>query len=301
MPVTYSLLIALAVYLFEHFVLTRRYGMRSSLQKLRAWTPSSRTDLVAVLFYEFVFRWFSFFASLLCGVGLLYVLVSRLLRDVAWAGVLPGAITENPVLTMVLMFVVVDFVLYATHWAMHAVPVLWRIHRLHHAAEEMTIGNGLRRTVTEVSFQELSGLLLLFFLFGPQRPELILPVLVIRHVFDMIQHSDLPWDYGRMGRLIASPRFHRMHHSNDPRDYNLHFSDILSVWDYLFGTVSARYRQDPTAGSECTLGLGDCPEAERFNRGLGALLHDTFPMQLAALIGRRLPFRRASVTLPEQA
>ena len=99
---------------------------------------------------------------------------------------------------------------------------------------------------------------------------------------DMVQHSELPWHYGVLDKVIASPRFHRLHHSTDPRDYNLHYANIFSFWDYVFGTVSARYRGDTSVASDCEIGLGNCPEAERLNSGLRNVLHETIPAKVWA-------------------
>jgi sterol desaturase/sphingolipid hydroxylase (fatty acid hydroxylase superfamily) len=285
MLLTFSLVLTLVVYVCEHVIMTRKYRLESSWQNLLGASPSARTDIAYFLFYQFGYRWLGFVVNLLCGVGVLYLVLSIALARVEWEGILPNAVTSRPIIAAGLMMVVVDFTLYFTHRALHAVPFLWNVHKLHHAALEMNIANGARRPLTEVFFQDLATFIVLFFLFGPQSPGVVVSALFVRGVIDKIQHSDLPWDYGLVGKLVASPRFHRLHHSADPADHNQHFSDIFSCWDYLFGTVSARYRADPSLASSCEVGLGADPEAARLNRGPGALVHATLPFQISQTLG----------------
>jgi sterol desaturase/sphingolipid hydroxylase (fatty acid hydroxylase superfamily) len=55
--------------------------------------------------------------------------------------------------------------------------------------------------------------------------------------FDALQHSALDWTYGRAYPIVVSPRFHALHHSTQPQQYNGNYSKILSIWDYMFGTA----------------------------------------------------------------
>jgi sterol desaturase/sphingolipid hydroxylase (fatty acid hydroxylase superfamily) len=277
MPFVYAILLALAVYLAEHLLLTRRYRMKSSLQKLFAFGPSARTDLSFVVLYVVGFRWLYPLAILLSAPGLVYFATGWALSGLEWRGLLAG-VTASPIAAGALMLLGMDLALYLSHRALHAVPFLWRTHQLHHGADEMTVANGSRVALGELFLNEFAILAVMVPMFGLQRPEVVLPVLVIRQVVDMLQHSDLPWDYGAFGKLVASPRYHRLHHSVDPRDYNQHFADIFPVWDYLFGTASKRFREDPTCVDGCSIGLGG--ESARLNCGVRALWHETIPYRL---------------------
>ena len=292
MTIAQSLILTALVFLAEHWLLTRRYGTRSSLQKLFAFSPAARTDLSYMVLYGPVLWWVPRLPWLLCGPGLLYVLAGWALSDLGWSGAMAYVASPGPVASFLLMLLLADLTLYWTHRMFHAVPVLWRIHRLHHAAPEMNIANGGRIALSEHFVNELAILLAYFAVFGPDRPGVAVAVLVVRSVIDKLQHSELPWDYGVLGKVFVSPRFHRLHHSADRRDYDSHFADILVIWDYLFGTVSQRYRLSSAVASECPIGLPDDPEHAQLNRGALALFHATFPAQ-AAELWKRFAARRA--------
>jgi sterol desaturase/sphingolipid hydroxylase (fatty acid hydroxylase superfamily) len=300
MPLAYQLLLMISVYAAEHWLLAHRYGTTSSLQKLVAFGPSARTDLAFLVVYFIAFRWLFMACVLICVPGLLYLGAAWLVSDVTWTGLM-GGLGLHPLLAMVVVLVTTDFALYWSHRAMHAVPLLWRMHQVHHAAEEMTIANGSRMAVGEVFVNMMAILFVTEVLFGAGRPEIAMPVIIIRGAFDAIQHSDLPWSYGRLGKVFASPRFHRVHHSCHSADHNSHFADLLAVWDYAFGTVSPRYRADPAALAHCPIGLDDDDYPERLNGGLRTLLHESLPHQAWQFIAsdrgialaRRLRLRRA--------
>ena len=81
------------------------------------------------------------------------------------------------------------------------------------------------------------------------------PVTVLQYVFEGMQHSDLKWRYGRLYPILVSPVFHAIHHSPDRSRHDSNYGKILSVWDYVFGTMSvgerpARYG---VAGTEMPL------------------------------------------------
>jgi sterol desaturase/sphingolipid hydroxylase (fatty acid hydroxylase superfamily) len=293
-----SLILTALVYIAEHLLLTRRYGMPSSLQRLFGFGWAARTDLAFTLLYNPVFWWLPRLPLLLCGQGILYVLVGRGLRELDWPGALAFVADIDPLTAFFLMLLCADLVRYWMHRLFHAVPVLWALHRLHHAAPEMNIANGTRVALGEHFLNELAILLAFFAVFGPNLPGVALLVIVARNGIDLIQHSDLPWGYGLLGRVFASPRFHRMHHSVDPQDYDSNYADIFAVWDHLFGTVARRYRAEPATGSHCRVGLPDQDEMEELNRGMRSLLHGTFPLQALALWQRSRRLRQDRFSSP---
>jgi sterol desaturase/sphingolipid hydroxylase (fatty acid hydroxylase superfamily) len=66
-----------------------------------------------------------------------------------------------------------------------------------------------------------------------------LPSVWIQVALDCLAHSGLGWSYGPLGRVLVSPRFHRLHHSAEPRDRDRNFGMTYSFWDRLFGTADA--------------------------------------------------------------
>jgi sterol desaturase/sphingolipid hydroxylase (fatty acid hydroxylase superfamily) len=287
-----SIVLTVIVYIGEHLLLTRRYGMRSSLQRLAGLGWAARTDLSFTVLYNPIFWWLPRIPLVLCGPGILYVLLGRGLHDLAWPGALAFVTGVNPLPAFLLMLICADLTRYWMHRLFHAVPMLWRLHRLHHGAPEMNIANGTRIALSEHFLNELAILLVFFAIFGLKLPETALLAVIIRNVIDQIQHSDLPWDYGPLGKIFVSPRFHRLHHSVDPKDYDSNYADILAVWDHLFRTLAPRYRTQPAVGSQCRVGLLDRHEEEALNRGMRSLLHATFPAHAGALWQRSTGVRR---------
>ena len=150
---------------------------------------------------------------------------------------------------------------------MHKVPWFWHFHRLHHSATEFNVITGIRISIAETFFNDIVILILLSLIFGLPSPKIVLLVMFVYAIIDLLQHSDLPWDYGIVGYVIASPRYHRMHHSTHAEDLDTNYGNIFSFWDYWFGTVADRYRHSSTIADGCSLGLRDEIETEKINDG----------------------------------
>ena len=159
---------------------------------------------------------------------------------------------------------------------MHKIPFLWRYHKLHHAVEEMNIIAGVRISFGERAINTLVIYGLLTMLFGFLEPADYVLLILTKRVIDFIQHSDLPWDYGPLGNVIAGPRYHRMHHSNSAADYDANYADLFSIWDYLFGTTSSRYRNNRKIADQVSLGLDTETETKRHNNWQTAIFYGTF-------------------------
>ena len=89
-----------------------------------------------------------------------------------------------------------------------------------------------------------------------------------------IAHADLAWGYGGLGRVLVSPRFHRLHHSAEARHQGLNYGVTFSLWDYLFGTARDE------AERPAAFGTPDIPVPDSFLQQL------VFPFTLLA---RRSP------------
>jgi len=156
--------------------------------------------------------------------------------------------------------IAMDGVLYWTHRAMHASPALWAFHSVHHSSREMTALANFRFHAGDVLVRGLAqfvpGLLL-------GVPVWIwLPTVWIQVALDCLAHSGLGWSYGPVGRVLVSPRFHRVHHSADPLHRDRNFGMTYSFWDRAFGTAGAE------AGEPAAYGLGADPLPESFLRQL---------------------------------
>jgi sterol desaturase/sphingolipid hydroxylase (fatty acid hydroxylase superfamily) len=154
------------------------------------------------------------------------------------------------VLTSVL---VMDFFIWLQHVMVHAVPVLWRLHRVHHADLDFDVTTGARFHTLEI----LLSMLIKFAVIVLLGPPVVAVVLfeVILNATAMFNHANvrLPETLDRYLRLIVvTPDMHRVHHSVEDDETNSNFGFNLPWWDRLFGT----YRAQPRAGHEgMTIGI----------------------------------------------
>ena len=133
-----------------------------------------------------------------------------------------------------LAFVLLDLWMYAWHRMAHGVPLLWRVHRMHHSDESLDASSGVRFHPFEPALSVVLRLPLLWAL-GITAADIILyeavffPVVVLHH-----SNMRLPLLLDRALRLmIVTPALHRIHHSPMPPETNSNFGSVLSVWDRI--------------------------------------------------------------------
>jgi sterol desaturase/sphingolipid hydroxylase (fatty acid hydroxylase superfamily) len=135
----------------------------------------------------------------------------------------------------------------------HAVPALWRLHRMHHADLEFDVTTGLRFHPIEILLS-MALKLALVVVFGPPAVA-VLVFEVILNGTSLFNHSNIriPLGLDRILRLIVvTPDMHRVHHSIRPHETNSNFGFNLPWWDRLLGT----YRAQPREGHEgMTIGI----------------------------------------------
>jgi sterol desaturase/sphingolipid hydroxylase (fatty acid hydroxylase superfamily) len=146
-----------------------------------------------------------------------------------------------------------DLIIYGQHVAFHAVPMLWRLHRMHHADLEFDVTTGLRFHPGEIILSMLTKLAAVAVLGAP--PLAVLAFEVLLNATSMFNHGNvrIPSGSDRWLRLIlVTPDMHRVHHSIDRRETDSNFGFNVPWWDRLFGT----YRAQPTLGhAGMTLGI----------------------------------------------
>ena len=161
---------------------------------------------------------------------------------------------ELPVWFAVLASVVImDFVIYLQHVMVHAVPALWRLHRVHHADLDYDVTTGARFHPVEIILSMLIKFATIILL-GPPAVAVIIFEVVL-NAMAMFNHGNvgLPKKLDTLLRwFIVTPDMHRVHHSVEDDETNSNFGFNLSWWDRLFGT----YRDQPRAGHEgMTIGI----------------------------------------------
>jgi sterol desaturase/sphingolipid hydroxylase (fatty acid hydroxylase superfamily) len=157
--------------------------------------------------------------------------------------------------------IVLDLTIYFQHVMFHAVPVLWRLHMMHHADLDFDLTTGLRFHPIEI-FLSMGIKLAVILLFG----HTVLAVIifeVLLNATSTFNHGNvyIPKGIDRILRLfVVTPDMHRVHHSVIIRETNSNFGFNLPWWDRLFGT----YRAQPAAGHEgMTIGLSRFRDAKR--------------------------------------
>jgi len=156
---------------------------------------------------------------------------SSLVRSVAPWVVLPRISSVPQWMFVVVALVTMDFCNWFAHWANHRVLVLWRLHAVHHAQEEMSVLTSFRaHPFVHVSFL-VSALPAAVLVRNGVVPA---EVIVIYICLAALPHANLRWGSGPVGRTVSrvlvTPAFHRLHHAVDgPIDVNM--GTILTVWD----------------------------------------------------------------------
>ena len=154
--------------------------------------------------------------------------------------------------------VILDFAIYLQHVMFHAVPVLWRLHRMHHADLDFDVTTGARFHPVEILLSMLIKLAVIALLGPPAVAVMIFEVIL--NATAMFNHSNirLPDAVDRgLRALIVTPDMHRVHHSIEDHETNSNFGFNLSLWDRVFGT----YQAQPDAGHErMTIGIRDYRE-----------------------------------------
>lgn len=142
-----------------------------------------------------------------------------------------------PVLPKAIVFIMtIDFFEYWAHRLGHANKLYWRFHCIHHSPEVLTPLSKFRihwMDMLVFAAAKVVPLMILGHMGAIWMPYLPLMFLQV------LSHFDIDFHYGPvLGKLLVSPRYHRIHHSADPDQYSKNYGIIFSCWDYLFGTAA---------------------------------------------------------------
>lgn len=150
-------------------------------------------------------------------------------------------IALSGVIEVVVAVILLDMVIYGQHVLFHAVPILWRLHMVHHADRDIDVSTGLRFHPVEIILSMLIKMAVVALLGVP-----VLAVVIFEVVLNgmaMFNHANfhLPARLDQMLRLLViTPDVHRIHHSIIRAETNSNYGFNLSVWDRLFGTWKAQ-------------------------------------------------------------
>ena len=161
--------------------------------------------------------------------------------------------TTRPWLAILVSIMVMDCVVYLQHVVFHAVPTLWRLHRVHHADQDFDVTTGSRFHPIEILISLVIKASTILLLGVPALAVVIFEILLNGSAMFNHANISLPsWLDRPLRFLIVTPDMHRVHHSVDDDETNSNFGFNLTWWDRLFGT----YKQAPRAGQlGMTVGL----------------------------------------------
>lgn len=197
------------------------------------------------------------------GLVVLNTLLARVLFPAAAVGMAAFASTQGWGLfnhydtpfwfAVAISVVAMDLVIWVQHVLVHAVPALWRLHRVHHADLDYDVTTGARFHPIEI----ILSMLIKFTTIAVLGPPVVAVVIfeVLLNATSVFNHGNvyLPETVDRILRwFVVTPDMHRVHHSVENDEANSNFGFNLPCWDRLFGT----YRQKPRAGHEAmTIGI----------------------------------------------
>ncbi|MFH7245845.1 MAG: sterol desaturase family protein [Spirulina sp.] len=164
-------------------------------------------------------------------------------------------------LVILLSVMALDLAVYWQHVMFHALPTLWRLHKVHHADRDFDVTTGLRFHPIEIFLSMGIKIAAIALLGAPPVAVLIFEVLL--NATAMFNHGNvsLPRSVDRPLRwFVVTPDMHRVHHSIIVRETNSNYGFNLPWWDYLFDT----YRARPAKGNDgMTIGLGEYQDTLR--------------------------------------
>lgn len=168
---------------------------------------------------------------------------------------------------------ILDFVIWAQHLITHKVPVLWRLHRVHHADVDMDVTTAIRFHPVEIALSMILKIGVVYLL-GPAAVAVILFEIILNGTA-MFNHANirLPlWLDAGVRKVLVTPDMHRVHHSVHRHEHDSNYGFALSIWDRMFGTYIAQ------------------PEAGHDDMAVGLEWQDDRPARLGWSLG--LPFAR---------
>ncbi len=176
-------------------------------------------------------------------------------------------------LTVPITLLFLDFAIYLQHWWFHRVPVLWRLHRVHHSDPELDTSSALRFHPLEIGLSMVIKIFLVFLIGVP-------PVAVL--VFEVLLNGSALFNHGnvcipdtidkKLRRFLVTPAMHHVHHSIHHDQMNSNFGFCLSIWDRILGTCRWRSVSDI---QKMTIGLNDVKK----NRAITLFWMLSYPFQ----------------------
>ncbi|MGJ8560561.1 MAG: sterol desaturase family protein [Litorimonas sp.] len=147
-------------------------------------------------------------------------------------------------LALPIAFIVHELSYYVEHRMAHRVVLLWAFHAIHHSSNEFNHTTAARGFYLDGQMKAL-GALVAALLGVP--PVVYIAVTVLKNLYGIWNHANYIGHLGWLENLFATPLNHKIHHANQPEYIDRNYSQVLIIWDDLFGT-RARHTVDPVVG-----------------------------------------------------
>lgn len=228
-----AFLIGFSVLAVAFTLVERRFP---ALPGQRLFRPGARTDLVYWLLQPFVFkpvaRAFTIVAVALLAVAAGVHLDRASLTE--WVQKGHGPLARLPIgIQLVLALLAGDLAGYWSHRLFHR-GRFWRFHAIHHSATELSWLSSVRvHPVNEIVNHALHALVLVALGF---RVDVLAAVVPFFALYGILLHANVPWSFGSFKYVLASPTFHRWHHTAQEEGLDKNFAGLFPIWDLMFGT-----------------------------------------------------------------
>ena len=153
----------------------------------------------------------------------------------------------------VLVILLFDFAIWFQHLITHKIPLLWRLHRVHHADRDIDVTTAIRFHPVEILLSMLLKIGLVY-LIGPAAWAIIAFEIILNGTA-MFNHANIKLPLGLdaiVRKVLVTPDMHRVHHSNKRTEHDSNYGFSLSIWDRIFGTYIA---QPEDGHDDMTIGL----------------------------------------------
>ncbi len=195
------------------------------------WRKDSITDAVYWIVMPILYNKIS---QLIVAVGLVLVFWGDDAAISEVAGVGYGPMKDLPLwLQVFLVLFIQDFLMYWAHRMFHHTG-MWKYHSIHHSSEQLDWLSALRFHPVNVLISSiLTGTIVFLMGFSPEAFLVLAP---FNMIYNCVVHANLNWTYGPFRYVLASPVFHRWHHTSQEEGMDKNFAPTFPILDILFGT-----------------------------------------------------------------
>ena len=153
---------------------------------------------------------------------------------------------------ILLAVIILDMMIYWQHVAFHKIPILWRLHKVHHADRDLDASSGLRFHPVEIVISMAYKMVIVVGLGAPVLAVIIFEILL--NGCAIFNHANLRlprWIERPLRQIMVTPALHRIHHSVIERETNTNYGFSVIWWDKIFRSYT------DTPEGELTLGLSE--------------------------------------------